>query len=134
MVALASQARERGCVGLRHMSTNESQTEKDPLANDPTPSYDVPGITDLSELAEGDRVVLETFACPFEVIDTASRQRATKRGHTVTQRAVALESTRHAGGIIEVVEQINGIDGSTIELVDRDDGTPVRLFAEADDE
>jgi len=104
------------------MSTNAPNPDKDPLANDPTPSYDVPGLTDLSTLAEGDTV------------DVASRQRATKRGHTVDQHAVALESTHHAGGTIEVVECINQIDGSTIELVDRDDGTPVRLFREGDDE
>jgi len=116
------------------MSTNAPNPDKDPLANDPTPSYDVPGLTDLSTLAEGDTVDVSTFACPFEVVDTASRQRATKRGHTVDQHAVALESTHHAGGTIEVVECINQIDGSTIELVDRDDGTPVRLFLEASDE
>jgi len=115
------------------MSTNEPQRNKDPLADAPTPDRDIPGCTDLSRLSEGDTVRLDTHASPFTVSDTAARERRCKGGHTTTQRAAALESTHAAGGTVEIVECINRVDGSVIELVDRADDTPVRLFREAGD-
>jgi len=116
------------------MSTFEPKRNKDPLADAPTPDRDIPGIVDLSRLSEGDTVRLDTHASPFTVTATAARERRCKGGHTTTQRAVALESTHPQGGSVEVAECINRVDGSVIEIVDRDDDTPVRLFAEADDE
>jgi bifunctional ADP-heptose synthase (sugar kinase/adenylyltransferase) len=115
------------------MSTNEPQCNKDPLADAPTPDRDIPGIVDLSRLSEGDTVALDTHDTPFDVVDTAAREHRCKGGDTTTQRAVALESTHQAGGVVELVEAINRVDGSVIEIVDRADETPVRLFRESAD-
>jgi hypothetical protein len=112
------------------MISNTTEPNKDPLADAPTPDRDVPGLTALSRLAEGDRIELDTHDAPLIVVDTAARERRTKRGHVVDQHAIAAESTHHAGGTVELVEAINRINGSVIEILDRDDQTPVRVFAD----
>lgn len=98
------------------------------FADIPTPDYDVPGIVDISELSAGDMVRMEGHATPLEVQAVDSREIPIAGDRTTTQYAVAIEHDREDAATHELKQVINGFSGEVIELVERDDETPVRLF------
>ena len=115
------------------MSVNDSQTDKDRVAL-PTPEYDIIGVSDLSQFAEGDTVVLDDHATPLTVTQVGVRDQQLANGDTARQYAIAAKHDRENAVEHEIIELINTADGTTMGLVD-ERGCPVRLFTpEADDE
>lgn len=115
------------------MSTNVSNPDKDSVEL-PTPDRDVPGVTDLSTIEPGDTVHLQSRQTPLTVDARHKRTQRFATGVETTQWKLTISHDRENATPIEVVECLNRADGSVIELIDADDGTPVRLFAEAADE
>lgn len=125
-------------MGSRSMAANSARSHDHDTADRsdadhsfadiPTPDYDVPGIVDISELSAGDMVRMEDHATPLKVQAVASREIPLAGDRTTTQYAVAIEHDREDAVTHELKQEINSISGDVIELVDRDDETPVRLF------
>jgi len=113
------------------MSNNEPNGNKNRLDDVPTPDWSIPGVTDLSSLSEGDKLTLACRATPLTVEQVGVRDISLATGDSARQYAVAATCDR-SGRTFELVEQINVVDGSTIEIVD-DRGSPVRVFRGVDD-
>lgn len=114
------------------MSNNEPNGNKNRLDDVPTPDWSIPGLTDLSSLSEGDTITLACRATPLTVEQVGVRDISLATGDSARQYAVAATCDR-SGRTFELIEQINVVDGSTIEIVD-DRGSPVRVFRGVDDE
>jgi hypothetical protein len=93
----------------------------------PTPDYDVPGITDLSGLSEGDRIELNCKATPLTVTKVGVRVISLVGGDATRQYAIAAEHDRADAIEHEFYESINVADGTVIEILD-ERGVPVRVF------
>jgi len=127
-------ARERGCV-FEPMSANTPDADKDSGRPDiKTPDFDVPGLTDLSQLDIGDTVEFDSRTEPLTVVNVGEEPMHLRTVGDIVRHRVRVEHDRENARTIELVESINVADGSVIEIDDADDDTPVRLFAEADDE
>jgi len=110
------------------MSTNDSTIDKDAW---PTPDRDVPGVSDLSQFDEGDRLRMEGHQTPLTVLQVGVREVELATGETTRQYAVAATHDRSDAVEHELIEQINLVDGTTLGVVD-DRGCPVRVFAGSD--
>jgi hypothetical protein len=108
------------------MSTNTIRSQNGTDESLPTPDYDVPGLTDLSQLRPGDKIELDDHATPLTVQFVGVKERSTVDG-TTTQYALKAEHDRADARTYELYEQINLADGSTIQIVDGR-GCPVRVF------
>jgi hypothetical protein len=93
----------------------------------PTPEYDVPGITDLSGLSEGDKIELDCKEEPLTVTKVGVREISLIRDDSTRQYAIAAEHDRENAIKHEFYEEINAADGEVIEIVD-ERGVPVRVF------
>jgi len=109
------------------MSTNDSQPEKDPLANAPTPEYDILGLADLSQFEVGDEIVLEGHSTPLTVVQTGHRRIGCANGDTATAHALALKHDRDDATRHEIIEDLNGVDGTPMGIVDGA-GCPIKVF------
>jgi hypothetical protein len=108
------------------MSPRDSITETQPVGK--TPDYDVPGIVDLTKVEEGDEIYIHTRKTALTVTETAKRTLSFSNGIETVQRAIAAEHDRKNSVPVEIVESVNRADGDVIELVNRDTGTPLRVF------
>jgi len=101
-------------------------TEQKRTANLPTPDFDVPGITGLSDLRPGDQIAVEGHTQPLTVEFVGEREIKTIEGK-VQQHAIGADHDRENARTQEVYEKINIADGSVIELVD-ERGKPIRVY------
>ena len=107
-------------------SATTSGNEQKRIADLPTPDHTVPGLTDLSELRPGDRIVLDSHATPLTVQFVGVRTKSTLQG-TTQQYAIEAEHDRANAVTHDLYEQYNLADGSVIQIVDGR-GRPVRVF------
>jgi len=108
-------------------SANTCGTEQKRTAALPTPEFDVPGLTQLSHLREGDQIELDSHTNPLTVTFVGVRDISLPNGDTARQYAIEAEHDRADARTHEIYESINLADGSVIELVDGR-GVPVRVF------
>ena len=92
----------------------------------PTPEFEVPGITDLSDLRPGDQIAVEGHTQPLTVEFVGMREVETIEG-PAQQHAIGAVQDRENARTHEVYEKINLADGSIIELVD-ERGKPLRVY------
>ena len=101
-------------------------TDEKRTANFPTPDFEVPGITDISEFRPSDQIAVEGHTQPLTVEFVGVRKVETIEG-PAQQHAIGAVHDRENARTHEVYEKINLVDGSIIELVD-EHGKPLRVF------
>ena len=101
-------------------------TDQKRIADLPTPDYNVPGLTDLSQLRPRDPTQLDGHQTPLTVEFVGVRQREIIDG-TTTQHALEARDDREDARCYGLYEQINLAGGSVIQIVD-DTGRPVRVY------
>ena len=111
------------------MSAKTPEVNKDEW---PTPDREIPGVTDLSKFRPGDQIRLDDHANSLVVQWVGVKTCDCADGSTVRQYALEAEHDRADAATHTLIECVNLIDGSTIEIVDIS-GSPLRVF-EVDDE
>jgi hypothetical protein len=92
-----------------------------------TSEHDVIGVSDLSQFAVGDEIILDDHATSLTVTATGVSEQSLLTGETETVHTIAAKHDREDAVEHEIAESINIADGTTMELVD-ERGCPVRLF------